>query len=549
MYILPIAFLAVALIVFPVPKQGGFVSDDWDWLSAAARHTSIFPDLLANSTGTHAGGSYNPLSSLWINVLHRSFRMNAASYHIASIILHSLNAFLLALLAMLILRVFFLEKRAWKFGTGAGLLFVLWPTHVEAVQWIAAVPHMLATFFVLLTLYAYILFRVDKSRFASWLVLFSSLCAFCSKETALMLPLLLLGIELWYQRHHLKTIKLGEYRFVIGVFLVAIIFLVMRFVATGIVLGDYAEQQLVIRPLQWINTLLTFFEEFLTLGTARVPWMQWYWQHPVLIGCSGLVVFAGIWWCIWRLRKEGLLLWWHLLLISLVPFITLGFNRLSQEGERYTYLPSAFFIIFVTILVYLYARRFAYLLFVLMFCATVQPLVIRNQAWQQAFRVAHDIVIAASSLPQLSDPSHLYLFVGLPDTIGGAQVFRNNLAEAVLFSAPEHAAQVIELPIYTQFRSSEANASVLRWTSDSRGLFARNPDHRLVVTGFDRRETEYLTYELWDYNYSFFSSDTIRLLFADSLKQAISSGKASIMTWNAGSLLEVTHSPAETSSL
>ncbi len=546
-FVLAGIFVFIVFLVFPVSHHGGFVSDDWDWLMTASQNTGLSSIFFLNTVGQMSGGSYNPISSLWIYVLYKNFGLNPIPYHYASLLLHAFNALLLARLTGLILDTFFARKSR-SIPVAIGTLFLLWPTHVEAVQWIAAVPHLLSTCFMLLALMTYISRRSRVVRRGTWLVVLYSLCAFLSKETALSLPIILCVFESWYQRVHLKKMSLSGFLTSIVVALTAVGCLALRFFVTGLVFSTYAAP-LALRPWQWANTFFTCFEEFFTMGTLRTEWMWWFWANPVVLTVAGAALMLFIIWLVYRSHNITLQSASLILFASLAPFLALGFNRLSSEGERYTYLPSVFFLMLMGIAASEFMKRFGRLIFILLLIAALPILSQKNEAWLHAFQAADMIVAQAAQLPHMRDANHLFVFVGLPDTLSGAQVFRNNFNQALSMTAPGLAAKVAALPVYTQYEISDEQTALLAWTYDERGLYARNRDHRLVVTGADRKVTELLTYELWGYDYNFFSSDMIRLLYGHELKNAVAQGSASIISWQDGVLQDVTHTMPEPTAL
>ena len=340
--LLLVVLVVTCLLLFSQPSNANFVSDDWDWLWAS-HNQGIWPSLLTNYTGGRSGGSYNPMSSLWINILYRTAGPMPQPYHIASIVLHAVNAWLVAVLAFLWMR-----RARFSAAVLAGVLFFVWPTHVEAINWISSAPHLLATFFFLAAIIFYL-----KSRESGHPVFFvvscvSALLAFFSKETAISLPLILFFSEIGHQFAARKFVA-RRYVLAVVILLEALLFMVMRNGATQLWFSAYADEQLIVRPAVWAHTFFTFFEEMLTLGVLRVPWSAFFFQKPALGIITGLFALGVLVYILRRLSIRDAALALVLFLITLAPFIPLGFNRLSQEGERYTYLPSVFFILLLSL--------------------------------------------------------------------------------------------------------------------------------------------------------------------------------------------------------
>ena len=130
-----VGFIIISMFLFSRSMSAHFLSDDCHWFSQASR-SSILPDFLANYAGEHVGGSYNPVSSLWVNAHYALFGVNSFPYHASSAILHAINAVLVIFLTSYFGRAFVSKNSSFVRQTIpvlSGILFLVWPTHVEAV--------------------------------------------------------------------------------------------------------------------------------------------------------------------------------------------------------------------------------------------------------------------------------------------------------------------------------------------------------------------------------------------------------------------------------
>ena len=116
---------------------------------------------------------------------------NATGYYLTNIGLHALNTFIVYLLVVQITRQ--------RFGAlAAGLFFALHPIHAESVSWIADCVDLLATFFLLLSMVYFVLFR-QRSRWRYYAIaLVSFALAALTKESALTLPAVFLAYDLLF---------------------------------------------------------------------------------------------------------------------------------------------------------------------------------------------------------------------------------------------------------------------------------------------------------------------------------------------------------------
>ncbi len=120
---------------------------------------------------------YIPLSLLSYQIDYMIGGASPAIYHFTNLILHCVNACLVAFLTKL------LTKNTW-ICIVTGALFLLHPLHTEAVVWASARKDLLATCFFLISFVAFVL---NRSRLSIAAFLFALL----SKVTVLGLPIIL----------------------------------------------------------------------------------------------------------------------------------------------------------------------------------------------------------------------------------------------------------------------------------------------------------------------------------------------------------------------
>ena len=155
------------------------------------------------------GGYYRPLTALSFASDARLARDPVAGVfqsHLTNLLLHVINA---ALLFTLLRRLTLLwrgegrgvddrqQAATWVWPALLALIFALHPLQVESVAWLAQRMTVLATFFSLLAILAYVRYRTTGR--VAWLVYTSAVCmaAVLSKPTFLGLPVFLLVLDLW----------------------------------------------------------------------------------------------------------------------------------------------------------------------------------------------------------------------------------------------------------------------------------------------------------------------------------------------------------------
>lgn len=137
---------------------------------------------------------YYPLLHSFFWLFHRAWGDSTLGYHLASIFLHALSAWMVALI---------LRRLQIPGSVLAAVVFALHPVHVESVAWLSELKNTLSGAFYLSAALCYIGF--DSSRrpgtYAAALVLF--VCALLSKTVTATLPVALL-IVFWWQRGHVR---------------------------------------------------------------------------------------------------------------------------------------------------------------------------------------------------------------------------------------------------------------------------------------------------------------------------------------------------------
>jgi tetratricopeptide (TPR) repeat protein len=134
--------------------------------------------------------NWHPLTWLSLMADYERYGLNAAGYHVSSLLLHILNTLLL----FLVLRR--MTGETWKCLTVAAL-FGVHPLNIESVAWIAERKNLLSTFFWFLTMFAYVRYveRPEWLRYLQALFLFA--LGLMAKPMLVTLPFVLLLLDYW----------------------------------------------------------------------------------------------------------------------------------------------------------------------------------------------------------------------------------------------------------------------------------------------------------------------------------------------------------------
>jgi Tfp pilus assembly protein PilF len=134
--------------------------------------------------------NWHPLTWLSLMLDHDLYGLNAAGYHVTSVVLHWLAGL------VLFLTLARMTGRLWCSGLCAGL-FLVHPLHVESVAWVAERKDVLCGLFWMLGMWGYARYaeRRVAGRYA-WVLLFFVL-ALLSKPMAVTFPFVLLLLDYW----------------------------------------------------------------------------------------------------------------------------------------------------------------------------------------------------------------------------------------------------------------------------------------------------------------------------------------------------------------
>jgi len=135
-------------------------------------------------------GHWHPLTWLSHLAAIELFGLNPFGHHLLNLLLHYANALLLALL---LCRLTGSRRRSWLVAA----LFALHPLNVESVAWVAERKGVLAAFFWLLAVLAYLRYTQAPalSRYLAALTFFA--LGLCSKAMVVTLPCVLLLLDFW----------------------------------------------------------------------------------------------------------------------------------------------------------------------------------------------------------------------------------------------------------------------------------------------------------------------------------------------------------------
>jgi hypothetical protein len=382
---LPLTLVAAAIALYYPALRLGFLSDDFV-LSVRAAHRDFFADSWA---------FFRPLPLVFYNVAGT----HPVVLHAVIVIFHGLNAALVLRLAAM-----FGLSRGQSFTAAA--LFLTFPANLEAVAWCAGIQDVLMTAGVLGSI-------VAASASATVLSLAALAAALLSKETAVAAPVLM-----WLSdRARWRTA--GAALGVAGAY--AVWRMASRPVAEGFAAAptSYTLKELLVRPYG------TLAVPFRGAQLTESPWLG------ILLVCGLAVLLIRAAW-LWRgsrrkiLMAGALALW---VVVSIAPVYSMFDVSGTLQGSRYVYLATAGWSILMAAL-FLPARSRLDLFLVVAACAIgIVGVRLNLVPWTRAAAM-RDEVLSAVERARTSGCSEVWVR-NVPDSVQGAYVFRNGLAEAI----------------------------------------------------------------------------------------------------------------------
>jgi protein O-mannosyl-transferase len=344
--------LALTFAVYIPTLRYGFVHDDrgqivenpavHSWRALPSYFTA---QVWAGVKPEDLGNYYRPLFLLWLRLNDVAFGNHAWGWHLSTILTH-------------VLATLFVYLLAWRLGVGrevallAALIFGLHPAHIEAVAWISGVTEPLLGILLIASFLAYVQWRLSKAR--QWRVLSLALfvLAILEKETALVLPGLLLVYEWifvadWGKPLELRALltwcgralrRIFPYFLLIALYVPARIYALKGFnhVVTPLSATQlfFTWPKLIgfwIRHLIWPAGLSTFYDFPAVLHPTMINFIV-----PALFD---LGVALALYACVRKSRQATFFAVW--LALPLIPLLNIRvFIANDFAHDRYLYLPS-----------------------------------------------------------------------------------------------------------------------------------------------------------------------------------------------------------------
>lgn len=342
-----LGFFLLGLLVFYPALSSYFFADDFGFL-AISRHIR---NPLTFFNNDHFPGSfyYRPFGMLSWWLSYKLFGTQYVFHNLLNMLIHIGNAYVL-------FRIFDLIRTNIKLNILLALLFLVHPLTISTSMWLSDRFDLLATLFILFTIYSFLRYRLEGSRAAYFFALAACILASLSKEIAYFTPLLVTIVAWYIHSNDGRTwrLKLSE----IAPFYAAILLIIgARFVllrgTEKLLLGDNPLSKVLVGGVRhWLHLLPNFY-------TYYTDFLQWNVVVGVLLLVSILILASLSLRAVFLLRTVS---WSEVTLgltIILIPAILQapvsftglayntsgGFDYSNLVGSRFYYLSFVGFLL------------------------------------------------------------------------------------------------------------------------------------------------------------------------------------------------------------
>jgi protein O-mannosyl-transferase len=417
-------FVIVGLAAYARILGTFFVADDFSYLGAI--RTIGSPSVIFTPL---AGRYFRPAVVFVYYVNYQLAGLSAFSYHLSVVAMHIVNAWLLFRLGRILA-----PEATTLVPALAGLLFLVFGGHAEAVTWIGGMADPLLTLWLLTGL---LLFHrsLESERplpwwLATWAVFAAALLT--KESSAVFLPLAAL-VMLFGQRGWPSSQRLWR---AIAAVSIPVLMLGGYFLLRKAILGFGLVNLEGMGTSTNVTTMARAFliRSFFPDGRVVIQIWNRSLDLYILLPIAALLFVIGR-----REDRRPLALLALCLAAAIAPVLPLSIGIGTPESERFIYLPSVFACLFFVWLIGASLRRPAVVVVVTLVFGLyhVRALDRNNKAWAAAARLTYGISTTfADALNGRWHAGEAVYVLNAPDNVRGAFVWRRGLHEALALMSP-----------------------------------------------------------------------------------------------------------------
>ena len=388
---------------------------------------------------------FRPLLGIISFLDYKIWGLNPFGYHLTNFGFHLANSFLVGSIAFLFSLNLRLDLKLKQFIPYlSGFIFLLLPSHSEAVSWISARTDVIATFFALLSFSIYLipinypnltpssspLYPGGVRGGKTLISLTAFLAALLCKESIASFPGLIIAYELYqYSQAKPKTIKKPLINCLLYIAVLGFYF-VWRYLKLGTLVGGYGERiHLKFNPIQILYNLIIYPTRSVLTGQFNSSLTFWiltfiglvlisifalilgYYKHQLKsqIPQTLLLIIVGFWICV-------------------LPAINVSVSPFDSQGERYLYWASSFTSIYIALIFTILVSHFQLCLILssILLVSLGLSLNTVNQNWKFAGEISESLLSSLQKMP-IESP----IITTIPDNFRGAYLYRTGLIQGL----------------------------------------------------------------------------------------------------------------------
>ncbi|MBI5641848.1 MAG: tetratricopeptide repeat protein [Deltaproteobacteria bacterium] len=288
---------------------------------------------------------YRPLHTILSMLDYRIWGLNPFGFHLTNVIVHFLNTILVFVFALKLT-----EERITSFIAAA--VFAVHPVHTESVTFISARVDLLCAFFLLLSFQLFAFHPEPGYKqfgrgfgLRDILSMFFFMLALLSKEMAVTMPILLAIYAWFFEKWGRRLVRVAPYFIILALYIVFRVFGLSSFTGQHKLKADFI-------TLAFTSSVAVF--DYIRLLFFPYPLKAYYsifWQtglsvRVILAFLLLLISGAGVLFYLARdKRLHAFSILWTF--VSLLPVLNIGTLGEFSIAERYLYIPSIGFSIFL----------------------------------------------------------------------------------------------------------------------------------------------------------------------------------------------------------
>lgn len=237
--------LLAALLIFSPSLKYYFFQDDWFVLNRLD-YENIKSFFLFRNDVIY----YRPVGmQLFFLISNKIFGLNSFAFHSVSFLFHLLNT---VLISSIVFKVFKNRLAA----LSGSFIYAVAAFHYMSLSWLALTWNVIGAFFVLSAIFFYLTYINNKKNFSLAVILITYMLAFASTEFAIVLPIILPLISIFYFERSLKEILRRDLILNLLTLSIAFLHLIARFIIFPI--STTAEYSFNFSPINFTKTLFWY---------------------------------------------------------------------------------------------------------------------------------------------------------------------------------------------------------------------------------------------------------------------------------------------------